>query len=283
MARIESLDVLLDPEGKMLLAEAYDGVIENVQKGTISGLLKNTDLSGDPTAGTVEAKRFANATSKEYGTARTNGKGDAVKGKPVTIPIDTDREFIEELEQKDVSLLGVEGLIGKRATNHTQRLIAELDKVFFATTVEAGTEYEPEQGVTEIVDILDAMAVELGDTENEYIDGIDKSLMAFVVNGATYSKIRKYLDTVSNPNVNSAQGEFTAFHGVPVFESNRLPKGVKAVLQMVGSVAQPVRSSQYAAERIPLSEAIALELFFYYGCKAVTPETILYYGTPVTP
>ena len=48
MARIESLEILLDPEGKALLAEAYDGVLENVQKGTISTRIKNTDLSGDP-------------------------------------------------------------------------------------------------------------------------------------------------------------------------------------------------------------------------------------------
>ena len=36
--RIDSLNVLLDgsDSGKMLLKEAYDGVIENVQKGTVS-------------------------------------------------------------------------------------------------------------------------------------------------------------------------------------------------------------------------------------------------------
>ena len=79
--RIESLNVLLDgsDSGKMLLKEAYDGVLENVQKQALSTSLKNTDLSGDPTAGTVEAKRFANAASQNYGTARTAGKGKAVK------------------------------------------------------------------------------------------------------------------------------------------------------------------------------------------------------------
>ena len=97
--RIDSLNVLLDgsPSGKMLLKEAYDGVIENVQKATVSSKIKNTDLSGDPEAGTVEAKRFANASSQAYGTARTAGKGNAVKGKPVTISIDKDREFIKDL------------------------------------------------------------------------------------------------------------------------------------------------------------------------------------------
>ena len=100
--RITSLNMLLDPTGKMLLAEEYGKVIENVQKNTISGKMKNTELSGDPSAGTVEAKRFANATSKNYGTARGAAKGDGVKGKPVTIPINVDKEIVEEVEQKDV-------------------------------------------------------------------------------------------------------------------------------------------------------------------------------------
>lgn len=61
--RITSLNVLLDTTGKMLLAEEYEKVIENVQKNAISGKMKNTELSGDPSAGTVEAKRLANAES----------------------------------------------------------------------------------------------------------------------------------------------------------------------------------------------------------------------------
>ena len=118
--RIESLNVLLDgsDSGKMLLKEAYDGVLENVQKQALSTSLKNTDLSGDPTAGTVEAKRFANAASQNYGTARTAGKGKAVKGKTVTVAINQDKEFVEEIENKDIKLLGVDGLIAKRSANH---------------------------------------------------------------------------------------------------------------------------------------------------------------------
>ena len=127
--RITSLSVLLDQEpegqGKMLLKEAYDGVIANFQKNAISTKIKNTDLSGDPSSGTVEAKRFANASSQEYGTARTAGKGKNVKGKTVTVPINVDREFVEEVEEKDVRLLGVDGLVAKRSANHAQRLTAE--------------------------------------------------------------------------------------------------------------------------------------------------------------
>ena len=45
--RITSLNMLLDTTGKMYLAEQYGKVIENVQKQTISGKMKNTELSGD--------------------------------------------------------------------------------------------------------------------------------------------------------------------------------------------------------------------------------------------
>lgn len=283
MARIDSLNVLLDPSGKMLLAEAYDGVIENVQKSTISGQIKNTDLSGDPTAGTVEAKRFANASSKAYGTARTAGKGDAVKGKPVTIPIDTNREFIEEIEQKDISLLGVDGLVAKRSANHAMRMAAELDTAFFAEAYASGTKFTPSSGTTEIQDIVEEAIITLETLKNDYIDGVDRSLMSIQCTPAVYSKMRKYLDeNTHNANVNTAAEQFITFHGVRFMSTTRLPEKCDFIIQVDGSVAQPVRSTPYSAERVPLSESMAIELFFYYGTKAVTPETILYYAPSAT-
>lgn len=277
MARIQSLDILLDPTGKALLAEAYDGVIENVQKGTISGRIKNTDLSGDPNAGTVEAKRFANSASKTYGTARTAGAGDKLKEKPVTVAIDQNREFIEEIEQKDISLLGVDGLVAKRSANHALRMEAELDEEFFKEGNTSGTKFTPSSGTTAIQDIVEEAIVTLETLKNDYIDGVDRSMMSITFDVATYSAMRKYLDTVQNTNVDTTTEEFIAFHGVPCYSSNRLPSGVKFELMMDGSIAQPVRSTPYAAERIPMSEAMAIEMFFYYGTKAVTPETILVY------
>ena len=79
MARLDSLNILTTGENKKKLAESYGKVIENIQKSTISGLLKNADLSGTPEAGTVEAKRFVNSASNTYGTARAGGKGQALK------------------------------------------------------------------------------------------------------------------------------------------------------------------------------------------------------------
>lgn len=283
MPRIESLSVLLENEGKMLLSETYDGVIENVQKGTLSSTLKNTDLSGDPTSGTVEAKRFQNAEPKDYGSARTAGKGASVTGKPVTIAINKDKEFVEELEQKDASLLGVDGLIAKRAANHTIRMQAHLDRAFFKEAVAAGTSFTPAAGITTMADKYEAAIVTLETLENEYIDGIDRSMMVGIFSAEAYSEIRKYLDTgVNNANVETNAESFLAFHGVQTESCTRLPKGVDFIVMMKGSIAQPVMSKPYSAEKVPLSEAYAMELFFYYGTKAVTPETILYYAPNAT-
>lgn len=277
--RIQSLDVLLDgsSSGKMLLKEAYDGVIANVQKGTISSKIKNTDLSGDPSAGTVEAKRFVNASSQAYGTARGAGKGTAVKGKTVTVPINVDREFVEEVEQKDIKLLGVDGLVAKRSANHAQRLVAELDTAFFAEGKTAGTQFKPDASMTDIKDIVESAILQLEKLKNNYIDGLDRSMLSITFDPDTYSAMRMYLDTVMNTNVDTTSEEFNMYHGVKCYNSNRLPSGVKFEIMMDESIAQPVMSDVYTAEKIPLSDAVGIELFFHYGTKAVTPDTILWY------
>ena len=277
--RIDSLNVLLDgsSDGKMLLKEAYDGVIENVQKGTVSSKIKNTDLSGDPTAGTVEAKRFVNASSQPYGTARTAAKGTAVKGKTVTVPINVDREFVEEIAEKDIRLLGVDGLVAKRSANHAQRMVAELDTAFFAEGKNSGTQFKPAKAVTDIKDIVESAILPLEKLKNNYIDGLDRSMLSITFDPDTYSAMRMYLDTVVNTNVDTTSEEFVMYHGVKCYNSNRLPSGVKFEIMMDESIAQPITSTPYSAERIPLSEDVAIEMFFYYGTKAVTPDTILWY------
>ena len=119
MARLDSLSIVLqtNTSAKDKLAEEYGKVIENVQKNTISALLKNTDLSGDPDSGTVEAKRFANATAQNYGTARGHGYADKIEAKPVVVALDTNKELIEEVEEKDLQTYGVNGLIERRVAN----------------------------------------------------------------------------------------------------------------------------------------------------------------------
>lgn len=274
MARIESLDILLDPTGKAYLAELYGKVIENVQKQTISGALKNIDLSGDPTTGTVEANRYQNSVSKAYKTARTGGKGDSIVAKPVTIPVDQDKEIVEELQSKDVRLYGVDGVLDRRSMNHIMSMVRDLEQAFFLeAALNADVDTAP-TGST-VGEQLEAMFVALEKTRNNYVNGVDRSMFDLVLDVTTYSSIRSFLDTnVENANVDTAAEQFRMYHGVRVFSSVYLPDGVKGILMVRGSVAQPVMSQPYGAERIPLSNAFAVELFYSYGTKVVTPDLI---------
>lgn len=274
MPRIESLNILLESEGKDYLAELYGKVIEGVQKALVSTGMKNMDLSGNPTSGTVEARRFVNATSKAYGTARAAGKGDAVKAKPVTVAIDTDKEIVEELEQKDVSLYGVDGVLDRRSKNHVLRMAAELDNAFFAAAAAAATEVDV-SSYGNVADELEGVIQEGETTQNDFVDGVPRSMMHLVLSPKYYGKIRNDLDKeTNNANVNTAAEEFNVWHGVKAHSCVHLPAGCDYLLMVEGSVAQPVMADQYTAEKIPLSNAYGIELFYHYGTKVVTPDLI---------
>ena len=101
--RITSLAFLSTEGGLALLAQQYRVVIENVENAMLSTALKNQDLSGDFDAGSVEAKRFANALSEQYGTAAANGIGADIRVQPVNVPINQHREIIENLEKYDAT------------------------------------------------------------------------------------------------------------------------------------------------------------------------------------
>lgn len=273
MPRIKSLNILLDPTGKDLLAEKYGPVIENVQKGAISQQLKNTNLSGDPTSGTVEAKRFAFATSKPYGTARAAGKGDSVKAQPVTVPIDQDKELVEELEEKDTTLYGVEGLIDKRIGEQQMALTRELETAFFAEAAAVATAITTAE--TDPLKILEAGVLQIETTDNQYVHGVPRNMIHVILSPTEYSKIRHAINTdVQNSNVNSSIEEFGKLNGVTVYSSIDLPAGVKGIYMCREAIAQPVHVKSYDAEKVNMANAVAIEMFYSYGTTAVMPDLI---------
>lgn len=269
----QSLALLTTDEGTQMLADRYAGVIENLTKALVSGRVKNTDLSGTPDSGSLTAKRLANATSKPYGTARTAGRGDKVKDKDVVINIDTDREIIEELEAKDIGLGTVKDLVNRRTENHPQVMLAELDKAFFKVAADNGIDVDV-TGYTAIADKLEAIIQECENTKNAFIEGVNRSLMFLVLNTKMYGKVRNDLDKTERSNIDTTAEEFYAWHGVETVSCVNLPSDVEAILMVRGSVAQPVLAGQYGANKIDLSEAYSLELFYHYGTKAVTPDLI---------
>lgn len=274
MPRIESLNMLTTEDGKAYLSELYGKVIEGVMKALVSTGMKNADLSGDPVSGTVEAKRFVNATPQDYGTARAAGKGKAVKAATVTVAIDKDKEIVEELEQKDVRLYGVDGVLDRRSKNHVLRMASALDTEFFAVAAENAVEVEVDLAGAAVEDVLEAVIQECENTQNDFVDGVPREMMHLTLNTSYYGKVRNNLDKQTRSNVDTAAEEFYTWHGVECKSSVHMPAGVPFMLQVTGAVAQPIMADQYTAEKIPLSEAYGVELFYHYGTKSVTPDLI---------
>ena len=278
MARIDSLSIELRTTGKDKLAEEYGKVIENLQHITLASKLKNQDLSGDPSSGTVEAKRFVNVSGKAYGTARTNGKGDAVKAEPVVIAINDDTEYLEEIEEKDLKMYGVGGLIERRTRNHQNALAVELDTKFFAEAKTAGTAFTPSAADLSVEDEIEEAIQQVETTKNDFVQGVPRNMIEVVMSPAYYGKLRNKINSISNSNnlgvvPNYEEG---TFNNVKVYSNVFLPAGTDYIVMVNGAVAQPVMTSIYNPEKVQLSDATAFGLFAYKGTKAVTPDLIIY-------
>ena len=272
--RITSLSMLTqDGKGKEYLSELYGKVIVGVMKTLVSTGMKNQDLSGDPASGSVEAKRFVNATAQDYGTARAAGAGDKVKAEPVTVAISEDKEIVEEIEDKDTKLYGVDGLLDRRSANHIIRMASNLDKEFFAEAYNNAVEVEIATN-TAVEDELEQVIQECENTENDFVDGVPREIMSLVLNTAYYGKARNNLDKQNRSNIDTGTEEFYTWHGVECKSCTHLPNGCRYLLMVNGAVAQPVMANQYEAEKIPLSEAYGVSLFYHYGTKAVMPDLI---------
>lgn len=274
-----SLSILLqtNPSAKDTLAEEWGKVIENLQKETIASQLKNQDLSGDPSAGVLNAKRFANAVEKAYGTARSGHRAEKIKALPVAIPIDDDKEWLEEVEEKDLALYGVEGLISKRTANQGKSLERYFERKFLNVSVLAGAVHTISS--LNIEDKVEELIQKVEVVKNDFVDGVSRDMIALVVRPSIYGLIRNKIDAVQNANITSAIGEFGVFHGVLVFSSVYLPATVDYLVMAKGAVAQPIKLSILNPSPIQLSEATAFGAFTYSGTKAVMSDLIFFAGT----
>lgn len=296
MARTNAISLLAGPSTPATLSEVYGLVVENVQKGALSTALKSNQYSGNPAAGSVEFQRFTNSASKDYGTARAAGKGDKVTARPVTVNLSVHKEIVEEVAKFDIDTFGVADIMRRRADNHTISMISDLDSAFFAKAASAGTAFTPASGVTTIQSILESMIQTLETVKNDYTDGVNRNLMDLVLSPARYGEIRTFLDTQSNPNVDTAGEEFGIYHGVRIYSCTRLPITTETVeetktkttitdgiLMVRGAVAQPVVTYPYGdPEKIPLSNDMAVSLFYDYGTEALTPDLIFKWQTSTT-
>ena len=276
--RLDALSIALQgQEGKDKLAEEYGKVIENIATQTISGLYSNKDLSGDPTAGSVEAKRFANVKANTYGTARSAGEGQKVKALNVVVPVDESLEYIEEVEEKDIRMYGVDGLLERRTANHEMVMGIDNDVKFFAVMKAEGTQFETTE--TEANKKLSKAIVALSKVKNDFVNGVPLQMIKVACSPDFYGEIRDYLDSTKNANIDTSIGEFGRFHGVDTFSTVNVPEGVDYMVFIDGAVAQPKHPVISEPERIGLSKATGFGIFIDRGTKCVTPDLVLYGAT----
>lgn len=278
MARTKALSLIQSGSTTVDLAEISGLVIENIQKATLANGLKSQSYTGNPATGSVEYKRFANATSKAYGTARAAAAGDKVTVPPVTVNLDQHREIVEEVAKFDLDTFGVSNLMARRADNHVDTVAADLDEVFFQTAVTSGVSYEPGSDLVTVDGQVEGLIQALETVKNDYVRGVPRNLMRLVCSPKFYGQLRTYLDSTPNSNVDTAAEEFGMFHGVRVYSSVYLPTGINAVLMAEGAIAQPVVLYPYAEpEKIPLSNDFGVGLFYDYGTKALAPDLIFFF------
>ena len=76
MAMTDALSIYLENgTTKAYLKNVLAGIFENYQKEALSARFKSKNANLNRAAGSYEFKRFANSTVRDYGTARTAGKG----------------------------------------------------------------------------------------------------------------------------------------------------------------------------------------------------------------
>lgn len=273
-SRLGSLSIeLLGSEAKDKLAEEYGKVIDNISTETVAGKYSNKDLSGDPTSGSVEAKRFANVQARPYGTARSGGAGQKIKAQNVVVPINDDVEYIEEVEEKDLQMYGVKGLIERRTANHGMVMEIDNDTKFFQAMADEGTEFTSTE--TAMNKIVSKAISTMRKTKNNFVNGVPLQLIKIAFSEDAYNEMRDYLDTTAKSNIDTSIGEIGKFHGVEVFSTVNLPDGYDFIVFVDGAVAQPKHPVIYNPAQIGLSKAIGFGLFVDMGTKCVTPDLVL--------
>lgn len=282
MGRTEALSIYVSDSVKAELKNKIAGVFENLAKKTISGMLKSKNGTLNEKSGSFEFKRFANATRQEYGTARTAGAGKKVKAVPVPVNLDRDSEIVEEVNAFDASTFTEEDLnsfFARRQKAVQQSVERDLDREFFAAVKTGGTESVITIDKTKpIVPQLEAVIVTMETTENEYVDGVDRELMALVLSPELYGLVKTELNDCYNFAGTVADQVFKGLNGVATFSSNRLPSDVDFELIVMDSVAQPVMISNADVEKIPLSNEYAVEIFYRNGTKVLARE-LAHYGS----
>ena len=276
--RTNAYNIFINDTDKAKLQNVIAGVIDNYEKKTLSYLLKNQ--TGTPMgAGSMSFKRFANAVSQAYGTARTALKGNNLIVPETVVNLDQKKEIIEEVNKFDLETFGIGGIADRRKANYQSSLRRELERQFFRVALTQGT-LGAAIDTANIESSIEAKIQVLETLSNDFVDGVERDQMALVLKPSVFGALKLKLNDIRNTDFVRVEGEeIKAFNGVATFSSTYLPANVDGVLMVRGSVAQPVNIDEYDLEKINLSNDWALQLFYDYGVKALASDLILTFVT----
>ncbi len=252
------------------LREVYANIVDQIQVNTLSTVLKNTNLSGDPEAGSVVVRRLQTSLVKDQGTARTAGEGDKISDNGVTVNLDVRKEIVEEVNRMDIRQYGIPELVRRREQNFVLATARHLDTAFFTEAESAGT--EATVVATDIADQVEELIQSVETVKNENVDGVNRELINLTLSPAAYGMLRNKIHTYANPNEGGV--DINTFNGVRVWSNLRQTEDAIAMVQ--GSIALPVVIEDFDLEKINLSAESGLTMFFNYGVKAVMADLIKY-------
>ena len=293
MPNTKALSIYLeDANTQTFLRNVIVGIFENYQKTAISARLKSKNANLSQKAGSYEFKRFANATVRDYGTARKAGFGDKVIAPPVTVNLDQNKEIVEEVNFFDAdgsfTNESFQSFVNSRKINFELSLTDYLDSVFFDAIKTQGTAATALKDVSgaalTALDLTKPLRKQLetvigavektgkNGTENKYVRGVDRRYMVLVLDSQLYGLVKDELNDCYCFAGKTADEVFPGLNGVAVFSSVNLPEGCHYQLVVMDSVAQPTIEKGFDFEKIPLSVDYAMEMFFRYGTKVIAPE-----------
>ncbi len=267
MARTNAMNIVKeDGSTPALLAELYNGVLDNVAKRALFAQMRNTNLSGDPRSGSVVVRRFANGQVDNYSDTDDN-KLEALE---VTVNVNTAKKIRERFVDWDIAQYGIENLISQRTQNYETSMISFMDSVFFAEAEASGTQVTL-TGDTD-ADKLEQLIQSVETVSNDYVNGVDRALITVTLKPAVYGRLRNYID--SQPNPVDGGLRIDTFHGVRVFSNHR--QTVDAIVMVNGAIAMPISIVGAKVDQIPGTVESYAGLYFKYGVKTVMPDLVKY-------
>ena len=238
MAKTNTISIFESENTQAKLNELQAGIVENLQTKGNSFRVKSKNANLNEKAGSYIFKRYQNSQSKAYGTARTANAGDKLTAPDITVNVDDHKEIVEEVAKFDAERFGVDasviGIVEKRKTNHEMTLKRDVESKFWQeayTKAIAGDDLGMTgqvvagigaAGTTPIDEYLDSeVFVKLETVKNNYVNGVDRELIASMLSPKAYSKLKSRLNTLYNANFAVADKELQGINGVACF--NELP------------------------------------------------------------